>query len=172
MEMIPLELTLENFRSYRGPETVNFSGLRRVCIIGQNGSGKSTLIAAMLWALFGKSNLNTSELIRTGAKSTRVELLFSAEQDKYRVIRIAKRRKSSASTQASLARLTDHGEEPLEDGVKSVNTTIERILGMDYYGFTSASILLQGNADRFSSMAPAERKEFLAEILGLSLCDE
>ena len=43
---------------------------------------------------------------------------------------------------------------------------------MDYYGFTSASILLQGNADRFSSMAPAERKEFLAEILGLSICDE
>ncbi|GEM_PF-1653871 len=172
--MIPLELTITDFRSYRGPETVDFKGLSRVCIVGNNGSGKSTLITAMLWALFGKSPMRGhGELIRTGADSAMVEFTFAVGQEIFRVLRTAKQQKSGIKTEAALVRITEAGdEEPLDDSVISVNRTVQRILGMDYDTFTSASVLLQGQADSFSAMAPANRKELLANILGLSLCEE
>ncbi len=43
---------------------------------------------------------------------------------------------------------------------------------MDYETFTNSAFLLQGRADAFTVRTPAERKQVLGEILGLSLYDE
>lgn len=43
--MIPLQLTLKNFLSYR-EAVLDFRGLHTACICGANGAGKSSLLEA------------------------------------------------------------------------------------------------------------------------------
>ncbi len=167
--MIPLELTLTDFRSYRGPETIDFRGLRRACIIGQNGAGKSTIITAMLWALYGKSQVpKNGDLVRRGADSAVVELTFEADGQLYRIEREVK---ASGSTKARLFHVDD-GEEIITEGVRNVSGWIDNNLRLNYDTTINASVILQGKSDRFSTMTPAERKQFLSEVLGLSICEK
>ncbi len=67
-----------------------------------------------------------------------------------------------------------------EDGFRTItgNTitqtqqTIIDILHMDYQTFVNSALLLQGRADAFTVKRPLERKQVLADILGLSFYDE
>ena len=168
--MVPLELKLNDFRSYGEPQTINFRGINRVCIIGRNGSGKSTLISAIMYALFGeKEQKLKGSLVRTGAKSAKVDFTFSALGRTYRVVRIIKK----GTGEASLYHIEDDNkEEVIADKTVQVNKTITEILGMDYESFVTASVILQGQSDRFSAMKPTDRKEFFSNVLGLNICEE
>lgn len=167
--MIPLELAMTDFRSYRGPEIIDFRGLRRACIIGPNGAGKSTIITAMLWALYGKSQVpKNADLVRRGADSGSVKLIFEADGETYRIEREVK---SSGSTKAWLYHV-DGGEELITEGVRNVSGWIDNNLRLNYDTTINASVILQGKADRFSTMTPAERNQFLSEVLGLSICEK
>ena len=168
--MIPLELTITDFRSYSGPETLDFRGLRRVCIVGPNGAGKSTIITAMLWALYGKSTARTnSDLVRRGADLCEVRLTFEADGNIYRIEREVK---ASGTSKAQLYSITEDSEELIAEGVKNVGGWIDSNLRLNYDTTTNASVLLQGKSDRFSAMTPSERKQFLSDVLGLSICEK
>lgn len=52
--MIPVQLILKNFLSYRDA-TLDFRGLHTACICGSNGAGKSSLLEAITWAIWGES---------------------------------------------------------------------------------------------------------------------
>lgn len=54
--MILNSLYLENYRIYKGPETINFAkGERNITIIqGNNEVGKTTIMNAITWCLYGK----------------------------------------------------------------------------------------------------------------------
>ena len=74
--MIPVELTLKGFLSYREPVSVDFTGFDMACVIGHNGAGKSSLLDAMTWALFGKARSTDDELINMQEQAEEVKLLF------------------------------------------------------------------------------------------------
>ena len=168
--MIPLELTITNFRSYHGPLTIDFRGLRRVCIIGPNGAGKSSIISAMLWALYGKSNTRTnSDLIRRGADFCEISLTFEAENNVYKIDRQVR---SSGVSKAQIYHISGRGHDLIVDGAKKVESWLSSNLRLNYDTTINASVLLQGKADRFSTMSPADRKKFLSDVLGLSICDK
>ncbi len=57
--MIPVQLGLRNFLSYRDPVELDLSGIHLACISGSNGAGKSTLLDAITWVLFGKSRVKS-----------------------------------------------------------------------------------------------------------------
>ena len=66
--MIPVSLTLENFKSYRkGVPTLHLAGVHIACLSGSNGHGKTSLLDAMTWALWGSAIHNRQEeLVHTG----------------------------------------------------------------------------------------------------------
>ncbi|MGB5595882.1 MAG: AAA family ATPase, partial [Crocosphaera sp.] len=65
--MIPLQLTLKNFLSYRDT-ILDFRGLHTACICGANGAGKSSLLEAITWAIWGQSRTASDEdIIHAGA---------------------------------------------------------------------------------------------------------
>ncbi len=166
-------MTIEGFRSYREPTTLDFTGMHRVCIIGPNGSGKSTVVTALLWAIFGKSRLRkNADLINSESDSATVELVFEVEGRRYRINRSLKKHSKNTSQKAFLYLESPDGDEQIADTIRAVDASISRILNMDYEDFVSASILLQGESDKFSVMSPADRKTLLAKILGLSLCED
>lgn len=172
--MIPVSITLKGFRSYIEKQTLDFGGLTNVCIVGANGSGKSTLIKGMLWALFGKAEQRQAQdLISTCANSANIEFTFSIGEEMFRVERSLEKGKSSPKQNARLLKIDSSNNETLiAESVKSVNSAIENIIGMEYDSFTTASVILQGQADRFSKMLPSERKELFSKMLGLSICEK
>lgn len=168
--MVPLTLTLKNFLSYGENNAVlDFRDFSVACLSGKNGHGKSALIDAVTWALWGKCRVkNKEEVIRRGAQEARVELEFESEGIQYRILRSIARKKKGSSSSIDLQML-DYGEgiyKPLGQGV-GAQSTIEKILKMDYNSFICSSFILQGMADEFTKRTPAERKKVLSKILEL-----
>src|SRR5579862_9312304 len=144
------------------------------CLSGGNGHGKSTLIDAMTWALWGKSRAaREDDLFRQGTTEMEVELEFLAGGAVYRAIRKRVQRKTSSTAVLELA-VNDGGTYRAITGASIAETerAIADLLHLSYETFINSSLLLQGKADLFTVKKPAERKEVLAEILGLQRYEE
>jgi len=168
--MLPLRLTLRNFMSY-GVEggDLDLRGVEMACLSGGNGHGKSTLVDAITWVLWGRSRAaREDDLLRQGTTEMEVELEFATGGAVYRVIRKRTQRKSSSTGVLELA-VRDGDTYRAITGATMAET--ERAIGdlvrLSYDTFVNSSLLLQGKADSFTVKRPAERKEVLAEILGL-----
>ena len=176
--MIPVQLHLRNFLSYRDPAELDFSGIHLACISGSNGAGKSTILDAITWALFGKSRVKSDDDLVTRTEvangaTAEVIFIFELEGALYRIIR---RKTAGKSTELefharAVAATADRWLVRTEAKVKETQDEIEKLLRMNYDVFTNASFLLQGKADEFTTKTPDKRKEILADILGMSQWD-
>ena len=168
--MIPIQLTLKNFLSYRDA-TLDFRGLHTACICGSNGAGKSSLLEAITWVIWGESRAaSEDDVIQTGAKEVRVDFTFETNQQVYRVIRTRGRGSTSAlefqiETPTGLRALT-------AKGLRATQELIVEHIKLDYDTFINSAYLRQGRADEFMLKRPSERKEILAELLKLNQYDE
>jgi len=170
--MIPLELELENFLSYRQPTILDFGGFQLACITGENGAGKSSLLDAITWALFGKCRApGRDDVINRRAvpqgEAARVRLDFQLEGATYRVLRIQKPGKTGI-LELQLAIGAGEWKSLTESTRTQTQAQLEKLLRMNYETFTNASFLLQGRADEFTVKRPGERKRILGELLGVS----
>ncbi|WP_293342747.1 SbcC/MukB-like Walker B domain-containing protein [Microcoleus sp. CAWBG58] len=174
--MIPIQLTLKNFLSYR-EAALDFRGLHTACICGPNGAGKSSLLEAIAWSLWGSCRSDTEDdIIHIGEIDVRVDFTFSTGGQIYRVIRNRRRGQSgslefqvsmnSAATQEGLSfrTLTDKG-------LRNTQQKILEHIKLDYDTFINSAYLRQGRADEFMLKKPIERKQVLANLLKLDRYD-
>ncbi|MBP6015924.1 MAG: SMC family ATPase [Candidatus Promineofilum sp.] len=177
--MIPVQLSLRNFLSYREPVQLDLDGIHLACISGPNGAGKSSILDAITWVLFGKSRVKSDDdLVNRSAAANsaaaEVNFVFELEGAVYRVIR----RKTAGKTAElefharAIDAESDSWQVRTEAKVRETQAEIEKLLRMNYDVFTNASFLLQGQADEFTTKTPDKRKEILAEILGVSQWDD
>lgn len=176
--MIPIKLKMRNFMCYRdNVPPLLFDGIHTACICGDNGNGKSALIDAMTWALWGRTRAKgDDDLIHLSQTEMEVEFDFAVEQQPYRIIRKhskPKRRGRSGRTILEFQIATgDSFRSITGDSITQTQQKIIDILHMDYPTFTNSAFLRQGHADEFTVKRPVERKQVLADILGLSFYDE
>ena len=164
--MIPLQLTLKNFLSYRDA-TLNFKGLHTACVCGANGAGKSSLLEAITWVVWGKSRAATEDdVINGGGKSVRVDFDFSFNNQTYRVIRTRTRGRSS-SLDFQVETKAGNFRTITARGLRATQDKIISCLKLDYDTFTNSAYLRQGRADEFMLRRPSERKQILADLLKL-----
>ena len=171
--MIPLKLSVKNFLSYRGQAPVlDLEGVHVACLCGDNGHGKSALLDAITWALWGNSRARVQEdLVYQGESDMQVDLEFQAGDGRYRVTRrFAKPvRGRQGSTFLDLFQATGDAYLPISgNSVRETEAHIRSLLRMDYDTFVNTAFILQGKADMFTTSTPAQRKELLGEVLGLS----
>jgi|SRR5579859_1530645 len=172
--MIPLRLELTNFLAYRQPAPLDFTGIHVAVLCGENGAGKSSLLDAMTWALWGRSRAKTdTELVHQGQSEMRVEFTFALGEQAYKVVRarrVGKAANSLLDFQAAQpdGRFLSIGEATIPKTQEKIN----RILRLTYETFTNSAYLVQGQADEFTGKRPTERKQVLADILGLLEWDE
>ncbi|HHP7245361.1 MAG TPA: AAA family ATPase, partial [Elainellaceae cyanobacterium] len=168
--MIPLQVTLKNFLSYRNA-TLNFRGLHVACICGANGAGKSSLLEAIAWAIWGQGRAaSEDDLIHLGTKEAQVDFIFSCHQQTYRIIRSRYRGQTSSlefqiQTQRGFRSLTARG-------VRATQHLIREHIRLDYDTFINSAYLRQGRADEFMLKRPSERKQILADLLKLDQYDQ
>lgn len=164
--MIPLQLTLKNFLSYRDA-TLNFRGLHTACICGANGAGKSSLLEAITWVVWGKSRVATEDdIINGGAKNVRVDFDFSCNGQTYRVIRSRTRGRSS-SLEFQVETRAGNFRSITAKGLRATQEEVISCLKLDYDTFTNSAYLRQGRADEFMLRRPSDRKQILADLLKL-----
>jgi exonuclease SbcC len=169
--VIPTEIEVENFLAYRTPGTLRLDGVHIACLAGPNGAGKSSLLDAITWALWGKARSNSpDDLMHQGARNMQVRLAFDQAGQRYQVIRQRKAGKQGVSGLSLHA--WDAQTEAWRDlsAARLVDTQkkIEALLHLDYDTFVNSAFLMQGRADEFTKKSPAQRKQVLATILGLS----
>ena len=177
--MIPLDLYISGFLSYRDPVELDFSGFDLACIAGSNGAGKSSLLDAITWALFGQARKRDDSLINTQSQVAEIRLAFAYEGNTYRVQRIKPREKTTLLEFHILQQPSDHqtsgdGQpqtwKPLtERTLRETELRIQQTLRLDYETFVNASFFLQGKADQFTQQRPGDRKRILSSILGLEV---
>ncbi|HEX8235698.1 MAG TPA: AAA family ATPase [Abditibacteriaceae bacterium] len=174
--MIPISLQLNNFLSYSdGAEPLDFTRFHTACLSGNNGNGKSALLDALTWAMWGEARHSTPNLLRIGAGDMRVEFVFDLDGERYRIVRGYTKRKRSGDSLLEL-NVRDAASNLYRSltcpSVRETQERVTQLLRMDYETFIASAYLKQGMADRFSRQPPGQRKQVLAEILGLSRYQE
>jgi exonuclease SbcC len=160
---------LEGFTSFRDKVDLDFSRLDLFAITGPTGAGKSSLVDAIVFALYGqvpRVGDDYKQLISHGAERLSVMLEFGVGRERYRIVRTARPDKPS---QQRLERITGEAAEPLADRVKEIRAEVDRILGLDYDGFTRSVVLPQGQFDAFLKGEPKERRKILVALLNLGV---
>ena len=175
--MIPQRLNIRNFLCYREDvPDLDFAGIHVACLCGDNGHGKSALLDSITWSLWGKARGRTQdELISYGADECRVEFEFTARESRYRVIRshARGRTRSRAGVSDLQFQILDSGQAQSIPGntIRETQHKIDQIIGMQYDTFINSAFLMQGRSDEFTSKTPGDRKDLLADILGLDIYD-
>jgi exonuclease SbcC len=168
--MVPVRLQLRNFLSYgdNPPQEIDLQGVHMAALVGNNGAGKSALLDAITWALFGKARSGNDQLLRQGANEMSVTFEFEVEGQLYRVRRRFSR-KSRTHTVVLEQQLDGKRWRPIvtESKVRAVDEEIQRLLGMDYDTFVNTVFMPQGRSGEFMNLDPSERRDLLAQLLGL-----
>lgn len=170
--MIPIQLRISGFLSYRDAVELDFTTFDLACISGANGAGKSSLLDAITWCLFGEARGKSSDVIHLHqeVKAAEVTLTFKHEENTYRVQRTLPRNKN---TLLEFQVRTQNGWKPLtEKTTRETQARIEQTLRLDFDTFVNASFFLQGKADQFTQQNASRRKEVLSNILGLEMWEE
>lgn len=168
--MRPLRLEIRGLRSYRATREIDFADVGLVAIVGDTGAGKSSILEAITYALYNGTTWNQRDvkaLISDTTQTVTVALDFAVDGRVYRVTRSTSRTAYPPPVH-KLECLSDHGVQTL-DGESNVNAEIERLIGLDWKGFTSAVILPQG---RFQTLLQAARGERTAILKGIFRLDE
>ena len=166
--MIPLQLSITGFLSYRQPVELDFTSFDLACIAGANGAGKSSLLDAMTWALFGQARKRDNSLINTQADAAEVCLTFAYETNVYRVQRTKPRDKTTV-LEFHILQEEQSWKALTERTLRETEARIQQTLRLDYETFVNAAFFLQGKADQFTQQRPGDRKRILGSILGLEV---
>src|SRR5262245_53984940 len=166
--MNPLRLELTNFLAYRNPAPLDFTGIHVAVLTGENGAGKSSLLDAITWTLWGRARAKTdAELVHQGQSEMRVTFTFALRDQLYRVTR-AKRAKGTGGL-LTFEAANEKGKwySISEATIPKTQDKIIRVLRLTYDTFVNSVYLMQGKADEFTGKKATERKQVLADILGL-----
>ena len=176
--MIPLKLHLKNFLSYgEQAQVIDFAPYPLICLSGKNGHGKSALLDAITWALWGQARktIGTAKadqgLLRLGQTQMMVILDFIFNEQQYRVRREYMQTYGKPYAALDFGLLDPQTEAFISLTDKTIRDTqhkIDSLLRLDFESFINSAFLRQGHANEFSQKSPKERKEVLANILGLN----
>ena len=187
--MIPIQLTISGFLSYRVPVEIDFTLFDLACISGHNGAGKSSILDAITWALFGQARKRDDSIINNQSETAEVSLTFQYEGNTYRVIRSNSRGKAtqlefqlayepghdspdttvSSGSDSDPPSIVGNWKTLSERTMRGTQANIEDTLRLDYETFINAAFFLQGKADQFTQQRPGDRKRILSSILGLEV---
>jgi DNA repair protein SbcC/Rad50 len=178
--MRPLRLRVEGITRFREAQQIDFEGneLELFAIVGETGSGKTSLLDAMTLALYGEvarvdgTQVSVREMVSQGLPSMQVMLDFQVGRDRFRVTRRIPALTSRSGPKVKLERLVDGIAEqygPGSDRSKETNAIIQRMVGLDFDGFTRSVLLPQGRFAEFLTGEAKKRRDLLNDLLDLHL---
>lgn len=137
-----------------------------VGLYGANGAGKSYLIESVLWTLYGYSR-TAKEEVRTAEVNADcvTEVEFEHEGHLYLV------RRSLTGINSTIKARAEADGSQVAEGVQSVRQYVHSVLGMDAAAFRASVFAEQKQVASFSGLRPAERKDLVLRLLGITPLD-
>jgi DNA repair exonuclease SbcCD ATPase subunit len=171
------KIVIEGFCSIDTLE-LELDKVQTTIIRGNTGSGKTTLISAIVWALYGKTlkettNVNTLKQYQPkNYRGTKVELYYQKDNHLYKVIRCQKYNGGIEGIKGNSSIFYYVDAEMVDDKYKdSIQKRIEVDLGMSYSLFVNAIVFGQG-LKRFIQETGPEKREILEEAFNIGYISE
>jgi len=177
VQWVPKEFQFSNVFSYGEDNKIRFDNAKGIVgIFAPNASGKSSLFDAMSFCIFDKtSRTNTAKNILNNRKSNfYCKLHFQVDGVDYYIERTAKliNKGTHLKVDVSFWREDDGGITSLNgEQRRDTNTIIQQYLGT-YEDFVLTTLSLQGNNTLFIDKSQSERKEILAQFMGVDVFDK
>ncbi|MGH9067392.1 MAG: AAA family ATPase, partial [Acidimicrobiales bacterium] len=158
-------LYLRNYRVYEDPVELEVPpGL--VGIYGPNGAGKSALLESVLWTLWGVARTTKDEVRTAGVGAdciTEVEL--EHEGHLYMI------RRTLTGANATVRAQANADGAQITEGVRDTARYVHSVLGMDDVAFRASVFAEQKQLAAFSTRRPAERRQLVLSLLGITPLD-
>lgn len=172
----PLEFEFSNMFSYSENNTINFSEMSGIMgIFADNATGKSSLFGALCYCLFAKSPraYKAENVLNTNKDSFECKLKFKIDQKEYLIDRrVEKRASGRLKESVDFYEFTTEGKRTLNAKSKrKTDQKIRRYVG-NYDEFILTTLSVQDNNTVFIDKSQSERKDVLAQFIGIDVFDE
>ncbi|MDQ1402713.1 MAG: repair protein SbcC/Rad50 [Actinomycetota bacterium] len=163
--MLITRLYLRNYRVYEDPVDLELPG-GLIGIVGANGAGKSYLIESIPWTLFGRTRTSKDDVRTTGVNGDCItEVEFEHEGHVYVVRRTLTGINNTVKVEVHADGLQ------VATSVREVQRYMHSVLGMDDVAFRSSVFAEQKQLAAFSTNRPAERRDLVLKLLGITPLD-
>lgn len=180
--MRPLKLIMSGFGPYPGTQEIDFEKLGErglYLITGPTGAGKTSIFDAITFALFGEASGDSRQpsMLRSKYASlddpTYVELTFMYKDKTYVINRNPEyertRLRGTGTTTQSPSAVLKHPDGREETGIKDVDNSVQKIIGLTREQFSRVAMISQGDFRKLLQADTKERQEIFRDIFGTSM---
>jgi len=171
-------LEFDNMFSYGKDNVVNFTKLNGIVgLFAPNASGKSSLLDALSFCLFDTSSraFKAANILNNKKGSFHCKANFEIDGLDYYIERTAKKNFRSGHVKVDVEFwMVDEGGDKISlngDQRRTTNANIRRVVGT-FEDFVLTSLSLQTNNTVFIDKTQKERKELLAQFMGIGIFDQ
>ena len=170
--------SFSNMFSYGEDNYLDFESLQgSVGLFGANHSGKSTFLEALMFTMFDKCSRASRgvDILNVAKNEFNSKLCFSYDGQDYFIERKGKRQKKRTNVKidANFYTIDSNGVKQDLSGIDRKDTykRIKKYLG-EHDIFVNTLMSLQNNTSGFVYQKQAERKAFLADLLGIAIFEQ
>ena len=173
----PIKFEFSNMFSYGENNIINFEKLNGLMgLFAPNASGKSSLFDSISFCLFDKSSraFKAANIMNNRKTDFSCKLEFDINGERYFIERTAKTINKGKNVKVDVEFYRMDGDERTSlNGTerRDTNQIIEQYVGT-YEDFVLTALSLQGNNALFIDKSQSERKDLLAQFMGLNVFDK
>jgi DNA repair exonuclease SbcCD ATPase subunit len=173
----PVRFEFSNMFSYGEDNKIDFSKLGGLMgLFAPNAQGKSSIFDAISFCLYDKSSraFKAANILNNRKTDFRCYLHFQIDGMDYHIERTAKTINKGKNVKVDVNFwYEDGGENVSLNGTerRDTNSVIEQYVGK-YEDFVLTALSLQGNNSIFIDKSQSERKDLLAQFMGLNVFDK
>ena len=177
VQWVPHQFEFSNMFSYGENNKIRFDGINGIVgIFAPNASGKSSLFDALSFCIFDKTSRTyvAKNVLNNRKSNFYCKLHFKIEDVDYFIERRAKliNKGRNLKVDVSFWREDESGIHSLNgEQRRDTNSIIQQYLGT-YEDFVLTTLSLQGNNSLFIDKSQSERKEILAQFMGVDVFDK
>lgn len=155
---------VENFKSFgQVPVKVNLAFKGKKLLVGKNGIGKTSLFDAIVWCIYGKTDLRADNVVnKIIKKDCKVEVCFENNQHEYVITRYRKHHEHGNN-----AYLFEDGVNITLKGALENQEKIIEIINIDYKALCSSVILSSETYNQFLREKNAARLAIFESLFSL-----
>jgi DNA repair exonuclease SbcCD ATPase subunit len=173
----PIKFEFSNMFSYGEDNVIDFSKLNGLMgLFAPNASGKSSLFDSISFCLYDKSSraFKAANIMNNRKTDFKCKLEFDINGERYFIERTAKTVNKGKNVKVDVEFYKMDGDERTSlNGTerRDTNAIIEQYVGT-YEDFVLTALSLQGNNALFIDKSQSERKDLLAQFMGLNIFDK
>lgn len=172
----PITFEFENMFSYGEGNSIDFTDMNGVLgLFAPNTSGKSSIFDALTFCIFDKSSraFKADHIINNRKNGFQCKFHFKIDEIDFYIHKVATRQKRGNVTVDIEFWKEENGVKTSLNGEhrRDTNSVIRQYLG-SYEDFVFTCLSLQGNNSVFIDKSQSERKDLLAQLMGLDIFDK